>query len=61
MSEYIEIRASLPEETEDQLADAFTAAAILGVQIEPVSGGRIDVAVWLQTGSERRRWRFSRF
>ena len=32
MSEYIEIRASLPEETEEQLVDAFTPATILGVQ-----------------------------
>lgn len=52
MSEYIEIHANLPEETEDQLADAFAAAAILGVQIEPVSGGRFDVAVWVGAGSE---------
>lgn len=52
MSEYIEIHANLPEETEDQLADAFAAAAILGVQIEPASGGRFDVAVWVGAGSE---------
>ena len=52
MSEYIEIHANLPEETEDQLVDAFAAAAILGVQIEPVSGGRFDVAVWVGAGSE---------
>jgi len=52
MSEYIEIHANLPQETEDQLADAFAAAAILGVQIEPVSGGRFDVAVWVGAGSE---------
>lgn len=52
MSEYIEIHANLPEETEDQLVDAFAAAAILGVQIEPVSGGRFDVAIWVGAGSE---------
>jgi len=52
MSEYIEIHANLPEETEDQLVDAFAAAAILGVQIEPVSGGRFDVVVWVGAGSE---------
>jgi ribosomal protein L11 methyltransferase len=52
MSGYIEITASLPEETEDQLAGAFIAAPILGVQIEPARGGRIDVAVWLGAGGE---------
>ncbi len=52
MSEYIAIHANFPEETEDQLADAFAAAAILGVQIEPVGGGRIDVAVWVRAGSK---------
>ncbi len=52
MSEYIEIRTSLPEETEDLLAEAFIAAPILGVQIEPARGGRIDVAVWLGAGGK---------
>ena len=53
MSEYIEIRANLPEDTEGQLAEAFASAAILGVQIDPGSGGRIDVAVWVGAGSDR--------
>ena len=53
MSEYIEIRADLPTDIEDQLAEAFASAAILGVQIDPGSAGRIEVAVWLEAGSER--------
>lgn len=53
MSEYIEIRADLPTDIEDQLADAFASAAILGVQIDPGSAGRIEVAVWVEAGSER--------
>jgi len=53
MSEYIEIRADLPTDIEDQLADAFASAAILGVKIDPGSAGRIEVAVWVEAGSER--------
>ncbi len=52
MSEYIEIRANLPDTSEEQLAVAFPPAAILGVQIEPAGGDRIDVAVWLGAGGE---------
>lgn len=52
MSEYIKISASLPEDTEDQLAEAFSSAAILGVQIDAGIVGRIDVAVWVEAGSD---------
>jgi ribosomal protein L11 methyltransferase len=52
MSDYIEIRTNLPEATEDQLAEAFAALAVLGVQVAPQDGGRIDVAVWVRAGDE---------
>jgi ribosomal protein L11 methyltransferase len=51
MSDYIEIRADLPEDVEDQLAEAFASVAILGVQIDPGSAGRIEVAVWVGAGN----------
>jgi len=51
MSEYIEIRADLPGNAEDQLAEALESVAILGIQIESGSAGRIEVAVWVGAGS----------
>lgn len=52
MSEYIEIRANLPEDAEDRLAEVFASTAILGIQTEPRSDGRIEVAVWVGTGCD---------
>lgn len=51
MSEYIEIRANLPEDLEDledRLAVIFESAAILGVQTHPRRDGRIEVSVWVK-------------
>lgn len=52
MSEFIEIRADLPADAEDQLAEALGSTAILGVQIDPGGTGRIEVAVWVGAGND---------
>jgi ribosomal protein L11 methyltransferase len=52
MSEHVEIRASLPEDTEDRLAEVFASIPILGIQIVPESHGRMDVAVWAEAGCD---------
>jgi ribosomal protein L11 methyltransferase len=54
MSDFIEIRADLPTDAEDQLAEALGSTAILGVQIDPGGTGRIEVAVWVGAGNDRK-------
>jgi len=54
MSEFIEICADLPADAEDQLAQALGSTAILGVQIDPGGTGRIEVAVWVGAGNDRK-------
>jgi ribosomal protein L11 methyltransferase len=52
MSGAVEIRANLPAATEDELPEAFASIAILGIQVAPQTGGRIDVAVWAGAGDD---------
>ena len=53
MSDYLEIQGNLPEDVEDQLAESLSSSRILGVQVVPQSAGRIDVAVWVESGDDR--------
>jgi len=43
------IHCSLPAASEEQLADALLDIAILGCQIEPERGGRMEVAVYVDS------------
>jgi ribosomal protein L11 methyltransferase len=49
-ADYLEIRAALPETSEDALAEVLTDAAILGAEIAPGGNGLIDVSIWTSTG-----------
>jgi len=53
MSDYLEIRATILEDREDELAEALSSWPILGVDIVPLQTGRIDVGVWVTSGDER--------
>ncbi len=53
MSDYLEIRATIPDDREDELAEALSSWPILGVDIVPLEAGRIDVGVWVKSGDDR--------
>lgn len=53
MSDYLEIRTTISADCEDKLADAFSSWPILGVEIVPRQADRIDVGVWVTSGSDR--------
>jgi len=48
MSDYVEIRGTLPDDVEDGLAESLSSFPVLGVQIMPNGDGRIDVGVWVK-------------
>lgn len=48
MSDYIEIRGTIPEAVEDGLAEALSLRPVLGVRVEPRGNGFSDVGVWVK-------------
>jgi len=52
MSDYLEIRATIPDDREDELAEALSSWPILGVDIVPLEGSRTDVGVWVTSGDD---------
>jgi ribosomal protein L11 methyltransferase len=53
MSDYLEIRATIPDDREDELAETLSRWPILGVDIIPQQAGRLDVGVWITSGDDR--------
>ena len=50
MGDFVEVRGSIPEVLEGDLADELSSMAVLGVQIEPAAPGVSHVSVWAHTG-----------
>ncbi|TFG39260.1 MAG: hypothetical protein E4H44_02445, partial [Candidatus Aminicenantes bacterium] len=53
MSDYLEIRTTIPDDAEDELAQALSSWPILGVDLVPQDAGRIDVGIWIPSGDDR--------
>lgn len=53
MSDYLEIRTTISDDAEDELAQALSCWPVLGVEIVPQDAGRIDVGIWIHTGNDR--------
>jgi len=53
MSDYLEIRTTISDDAEDDLAQALCTWPILGVDIVPGIAGRVDIGVWIPTGDDR--------
>jgi ribosomal protein L11 methyltransferase len=47
MSDFVEVRGSIPEALQEDLAAELSGLAVLGVQIEQVEPGQADVSVWV--------------
>jgi ribosomal protein L11 methyltransferase len=52
MSDYIEIRGTIPEAVEDGLAESLSLRSVLGVRVEPRGNGLSEVGVWVREGEE---------
>jgi len=52
MSDYIEIRGTIPEAVEDGLAESLSLRSVLGVCVEPRGNGFSDVGVWVNQDDE---------
>ena len=47
MTDYLEIRGTIPASAEDDLAAELSRWSILGVSVEPGADDRVDVGVWV--------------
>ncbi len=50
MPDYLEIRSTIPENCEDELAEALSSWLVLGVDLVPQITGTLDVGVWINAG-----------
>lgn len=50
MGDFVEVRGSIPETLEGDLAGELSRLAVLGVQIEPTDSGDSHISVWAHEG-----------
>lgn len=50
MGDFVEVRGSIPEALEGDLADELSSLAVLGVQIEPADSEVSHVSIWAHAG-----------